>query len=77
MTIVVIERDHSKPADVRDQHLGAPCHGFDEAWELIIAHTSCYEDTAVSTTYVHNGTDVVESSNVTGEILKEFFVRVV
>lgn len=77
MTIIVIERDYSKPADIWERYLGAPCQSFDEAGELVAAHTSCWGDTDVLTTYVHNGTDVVEVSNITGEVLKEFFVRII
>lgn len=77
MTIIVIERDHSKPAEACDRYLGAPCRGFDEAWKLITAQTSCWDDAYISTTYIHNGIDVVGISNITGELLKEFFVRIV
>lgn len=76
MTIVVIERDYSvKDPDLRDRYIGAPCRTFEEARELVYAHHHWSGD--YNTSYVENGTNYIEVSGDTGEVLAEYFVRLV
>ena len=76
MTIVVIERDYSiRDEDLRDRYIGAPCRSFEEARELVYAHHHYGGD--YNTSYVNNGTNYIEISGETGEILAEYFVRLI
>lgn len=73
-TIIVIERNYSyTDPDLRDRYLGVPCHGFEEARELVYAHH--HRGCDYNTIYVNNGVDYIETNGETGEIVAEYFVR--
>lgn len=75
-TIVVIERDYSiKNPELQDRYIGTPCHTFEEARELVYAHRHWNGD--YDTNYIENGTNYIEISGETGEVLAEYFVRLV
>lgn len=77
MIIAVVERDFSiADPDFRDRYIGVPCRGFDEAKELCIAHLG-YNNELHTVSYIDNGVRYAEIDSETGEILKEFFVRVI
>lgn len=74
--IIVIERDYriSDP-DMRDRYVGSVCHTFEEARKLVYAHRCC--DCDISVCYVNNGTDYAVSNAETGELVCEYFVRLI
>jgi hypothetical protein len=77
MIIAVVERDYSiADPDFRDRYIGAPCRDFDEARELCAAHLG-YRNKLNTVDYIDNGVRYAETDHETGEILKEFFVRVI
>lgn len=75
LIISVVEYDYSvKDPDFRARYIGAPCHSFDEARELVFSHAG-YDTEISAVGYVQDGVDYAEISLETGEVLKEFFVR--
>ena len=73
-TVMVIGRDYSvKNPNMRDRYIGSPCRTFEEARELVYAHRHWNGDYNAS--YVENGVNYVEISGETGEVLAEYFVR--
>lgn len=77
MIIAVVERDYTiANPDFRDRYIGVPCYGFDEARELCAGHLSYHNELHV-VDYIDSGVHYAETDHETGEILKEFFVRVV
>lgn len=75
LIISIIERDcriYNK--DFQCRYIGAPCHSFDEARELVNAHCDWGNEISV-TSYYQNGTSYAEVSRETGEVIKEYFVR--
>lgn len=77
MIIAVVERDFSVAnPDFRDRYIGAPCYGFDEARELCCAHLG-YNNELHTVNFIDNGVQYAETDHETGEVLKEFFVRVI
>lgn len=76
MIITVIERDYTNNLNHEVHYIGVPCESFEEAHELVLAHTNyCFNDLIVN--YINNGTDYIEVSRETGEVIREFFVRLV
>lgn len=77
MIIAVVERDYSvTDRDFRDRYVGFPCHSFDEARKLCIARLYGHNELHI-VGYIDNGTHYAEIYPKTGEVVKEFFVRVV
>lgn len=76
MTLCVIERNYeiANPEN-RDRYFGAPCLSWEEANELVYANVGSCEDVYVS--YIQNGTDYTVYNTETGEVLREYFVRLV
>lgn len=76
MYLVVIERNNniSNP-DARDRIIGDICHSFDAARELVSAH--CERGHDLYPNYIENGTNYDEFDRYTGEIVKEYYVRVI
>lgn len=74
--IVIVERtfDFSDP-DLCKRYIGAPCHTFEEARELVYAHRRRGCD--FFTSYVNNGTDYAEIDAETGEVVAEYYVRLI
>ena len=73
-TVIVIERDFSYvDCDLQYHYIGAPCHSFEEARELVYAHRQRNCDFQVS--YVNNDPNYVEINAETGEIVAEYYVR--
>ncbi len=77
MLICVIERDNRiYNPDARDRFIGgSPCISFDGARELVYAH--CEWGNEIFPVYVDNGTNYREVVRETGEVVKEYFVRIV
>lgn len=74
--ISVIMRDYSvKDPDMRDRYIGAVCQTFEEAREVVYGHHHWGCD--YNTEYVNNGTNYIEINGETGEIVAEYFVRLV
>lgn len=77
MIIAVVECDYSiANPDFRDRYIGSPCYSFDEARELCAAHLFRHNELHV-VDYIDNGVHYAETDWETGEVVKEFFVRVV
>lgn len=77
MLIAVIERNLKiENPDFRDRYIGAPCRSFDEARELCAAHLDRHNEMHTME-YIDGGTHYAETDCETGEIVKEFFVRVI
>jgi len=76
MTLCVIERNYEiANPDNRDRYFGAPCLSWEEASELVYANIGSREKVDVS--YVQNGTNYAVIDMETGEVLREYFVRLV
>jgi hypothetical protein len=76
MTLCVIERNYTvENPDSRNRYFGAPCLSWEEASELIYANIGSWE--RVDASYVQNGTNYVVTDTETGEVLREYFVRLV
>ena len=77
MYIAVIEKDNRIPDNLTNpRYIGAPCHSFDEARELVCAHLEHNNEIYVAD-LVENGVTYYELDHYTGEILKEFYVKMV
>lgn len=76
MTLCVIERNYgvANPEN-RDRYFGAPCLSWEEASELVYANIGNRE--RVDSSYVQNGTNYAVIDTETGEVLREYFVRLV
>lgn len=76
LTIAVIERDYSiVDEEMRDRYIGSPCRSFEEARELCIAHGPWHSNFETMA-YTEDGYKYASISQYTGEVLKEFFVKV-
>lgn len=77
MKLCVIERDNRiYNPDARERYIGgSPCMSFDAARELVYAHCEWGHDVSVS--YVNNGTNYNEIDRETGEVVKEYYVRLI
>lgn len=76
MTLCVIERNYGVANPVySDRYFGAPCVSWEEASELVYANIGSWE--RVETSYVQNGTNYAVIDTKTGEVLREYFVRLV
>jgi len=74
--IIVIETNYALPEDFRERYIGAPCHSFGEAEELVRMHACEIEEFAsVQRYFVHNGERWYLSSTETGEILREYAIQ--
>lgn len=74
-TITVVERDYSiNDPDTRDRYIGTVCRSMEEARELVYAHH--HRGCDYNTVYVNNGTNYVEINGETGEMVAEYFVRI-
>jgi len=77
MIIAIVERDYSVAnPDFRDRYIGSPCQTFEEARELCAAHLG-YNNELHVVDYVEHGVYYAEIDHETGEIRKEFFVRMI
>lgn len=77
MIIAVVERDYAVAnKSFRDRYIGAPCHSYDEAFELCAAHLG-YKNELHIQEYVDNGIVYAEVDPETGELLKHFYVQFV
>ena len=73
--ITVVERDFRLCEDCRDRYIGGtPCVSFEGARELVYAHRERGNDISVEN-YIENGTVYAETSAETGEIVKEYYVK--
>ena len=76
MTLCVIERNYGVANPVySDRYFGAPCVSWEEASELVYANIGSWE--RVETSYVQNGTNYAVIDTETGEVLREYFVRLI
>ena len=75
MVIGVIERDYSRPERFQDRYIGAPCANFEEARELVFAHTYVRTNN-LEVNYVEDGVFYTEINRYTGEVVREYFVKV-
>lgn len=74
--IVVVERDYRiADPDLRDRYIGGVCRTFEEARELVYAHRC--RDCDISASYINNGTDYAMYDAETGELVAQYFVRLI
>lgn len=74
-TIIIIKKEYGYSDGEHFSYVGEPCEYSSQAVELIYAqrHYGC----EFHTSYVNNGTNYVETHASTGEIVAEYFLRLV
>lgn len=75
MHIIVIERDYRDTSALRNMVIGSIYEGFNDAQQLVFSR--CPSGCALDHTFVDNGDNYIAIDRYTGEIVKEFYVRLI